>query len=372
MATITWDTPNFVYDAQSVIECLLDLNTKLLELGLIDYKGTNEAAINSIANAPIINISNDNPSKFEKLYYKLPVGNGVTKYKDVLGQDYKEIEIESFDSTEVYLEFEPQVYRWASYVSIAVYPLWNNPNGSHMFRIMCRVSNTDKFIGDACIFGKDSNPNQYRTSNSSIFVTYTKSFLSISKNNFYISWLHIYSNGMNDQYVDSRNYRLSLPTLNFSLYRKNGVIKFDAPLKGYMTETSNYKNASMNTFTRIITPLSDNTFDDQYLGAWPHNLSGLIDNQINLCNRYVNATGYFDVDYGMYITRSQTHTNVGEFSFIDVVLIDENYIKVKKTYINTSGMNKKWTCYINSNYLQYSFIFEYNDHPCTTEHLIEE
>ena len=221
MAYTIWEMPTFSNNGDTLKTCITDLNTKLKDLGLIDYLGTNESNITNIY-VGSASISGHSSMKLMELNYKLPVGNGKTIFEDALDGDYKIITNESYDSTEVYIRIE-------FYVNSATNSgySYNIENSSKVFYYtnMVYVSGTPEFTSNNLIDNTTISSSLGGTPYTTMYSTQGTRFcvINLTGSCFSIIW--------NDRIVHNADFNAlytwpftQLPQLFFTIYRENGVI----------------------------------------------------------------------------------------------------------------------------------------------------
>lgn len=385
MTTVTWKHGNIALTRAYVISEIMDFHNKMLEVGLIDYTGENVNKINELAT---------NTSKFEfaskdmntyttqwelvDLRYKMPTGDGSIKFADVVGEDYKTVVEESYDSTECYILFRFM----HTQLVVGYYHSISISNLSSYFALSCNfnVSSNDTFdvANDINLF----KPLSVSSAQLNMNETYRQQYamVHLSGSHFFIYWRDTYRSANQSLLAHTTQ---SIPRLLFSIYRNKGNISVFYP---NFPTTSTYMSTSKTTASYTYAPY--------ILHIDKYNTYGTITNTINIMQGAVLTDGASFFNNKNYVLQTYTfhrsnveqnptvfrvHLNnypVTNTPVYSDLIIKYKGQKVMMKYLNYGSMSEyfRWRLLnitgastSNEPYNATSYLFMINDHPCTTD-----
>ena len=383
MATIIWDMPTISPPPGGNISAfsvaINDLNDKLLSVGLINYSGENEAALSGIINYTFPNVTVAGYQSFFlcKLKYKMPIGNGVTQYADIVGSEYKNIVQESYDPTECFIEFE---FGFTYNISDAA-------SDSRQYLILyCNTkfynnNNIVNSINKCTISGAYSTAAQL-----SSFSQDRKCVISLTGNTFHLYWYCRNFTTTSDAILKLPNYT-NTPLLFFTFIRENN--KFYLFTKQNY-QTTIYNNAYNGTCANYNTNLYPLELQELYLDGSATRTRSLIEfckkidtniSPITTDNTKASFATYYNLSDSLkvnpYILRGYVGSNYPPLQQIDYYEVDTIHkgIKTRLKYYNSGRLNIKIrsTPLLNENTTSTAtfctFLIFIGDHPCTTNYL---
>lgn len=385
MSTIIWDmpsiTPTYAGNISEFSVAINDLNDKLLSVGLINYSGENEAALSGIINYvfPTITAANYQSFFLCKLKYKMPTGNGVTQYADIIGSEYKNIVQESYDPTECFIEFEfGFTYNVSNnyltdkrylilYCNTKFYNANNNVNSINK----CTVASSAGGGGGAELgtYSQDR-----------------KCVISLSGNMFHLYWYCRNITSINSNGTKLPNYT-NTPLLFFTFIRENN--------KFYLFTKQNYQSIIYNeayngTFANYTNNLYPLELQELYLDGSATRTRSLIEfckkidtniSPITTDNTKASFATYYNLSDSLkvnpYILRGYVGSNYPPLQQIDYYEVDTIHkgIKTRLKYYNSGRLNIKIrsTPLLNESTATTAtfctFLIFIGDHPCTTNYL---
>ena len=383
MATIIWDMPTISPPPGGNISAfsvaINDLNDKLLSVGLINYSGENEAALSGIINYTFPNVTVAGYQSFFlcKLKYKMPIGNGVTQYADIVGSEYKNIVQESYDPTECFIEFE---FGFTYNISDAA-------SDSRQYLILyCNTkfynnNNIVNSINKCTISGAYSTAAQL-----SSFSQDRKCVISLTGNTFHLYWYCRNFTTTSDAILTLPNYT-NTPLLFFTFIRENN--KFYLFTKQNY-QTTIYNNAYNGTYANYNTNLYPLELQELYLDGSATRTRSLIEfckkidtniSPITTDNTKASFATYYNLSDSLkvnpYILRGYVGSNYPPLQQIDYYEVDTIHkgIKTRLKYYNSGRLNIKIrsTPLLNETTTTTAtfctFLIFIGDHPCTTNYL---
>lgn len=369
MSTQIWENAPH-QDSQNYYKSeIATFNEKMLAVGFIDYTETNTSSIKNLANAWLSVYPTTIPSyrTMCTLYYKMPVGDSSIKFEDVVGENYKKIVSESYDSTACYIKIIFQ--------TITHQHTGSTSNGSHCYPCArAYVSKKDSFLDAHEICPTIS---RYNTSISGGKTLYNlDSIIHLGADNAFISFLTVKhtSNVSTNKYFNN-----PIAIITLAINRKNGFINVFYP------NGNNTGSTDINSESYVYPPNILNISDEGYytitdtremLQGGDVNFVPIDeDGELYLMHTYHNQNINLEVNNSV-LRMANPHPPNFSIGFVDVLIKYKAEI-IKGRYFNHGNISEyfRWgiaASSVSGNRTRSSYLFLMNEHPCTTESVAEE
>lgn len=363
MTTKIWENSPYVENRAYHMAELTKFNEVMLEAGFIDYKNQNVTAIQNMPTSTWTNVADVHYRGLATLYYKMPVGDGSIKFEDVVGENYKNIVLESYDSTEVYIRLNFQMVTnlsgWADSNHIMPICRWN-------------VSLTDSFLNANDVISKDryaSNIGPTKTLN------YKYSIVHLDANSAFISYLDV-RNSSSTSLVN----RFTTHPLAFTIaiYRKDNQINVFYPRGDHInTKTLTSQNSVYLPTILHINKYGYNTITDSremFQGGNDDFIPIQEDGKFYTLHTYINQR--YNLEINPTILRmGTTFAPTYSIGFMDVLIKYKGEV-IKGNYFIHGNISPHFRWCINAadtntDHSRSSYLFLMNQHPCTTESVEE-
>lgn len=364
MRTKIWENLPYVENRAYHMAELTKFNDAMIEAGFIDYKNQNVTAIQNITTSPWASAYNASYRDVATLYYKMPVGDGSIKFEDVVGENYKNIVLESYDSTEVYIRLNFQMVANQSTGSQA---------GSDHLMPICRwnVSLTDSFLDSNDVISKAYNTSNFGSSRS---LNYKYSIIHLDANSAFISYLDVKNNNT------AAFSRFTSHPLAFTIaiYRKDNQINVFYPRGDHInTNTLTNQNSVYLPTILHISKYGYNTITDSremFQGGNDDFIPIQEDGKFYTLHTYINQR--YNLEINPTILRmGTTFAPTYSIGFTDVLINYKGEV-IKGNYFIHGNITPHFRWCINAantntDHSRSSYLFLMNQHPCTTESVEE-
>lgn len=365
MAYVEWENGTFDLDSQFAMTALLsEFDQKLQSVGLIKV-----AADSTEFTMPpkLTSVPYTTGYDVQTLSYKLPKGNGVIQYEDVVGQTYKKVKKASFVNNDCYIQFK---FKYLRYSSVSLSDAATNPNHfKRAFIFYCDILSKNSVLSDYKLMSAMGNYYNYNTS-AGIGSPYgrqdnKKCYIMLTEQSLVVYFLNV-SYGSGSSGEPSGTFGRYHTTVQFILNRhKNNTSSF-------ITQIS---NAGLSgTLGTIQTSVRDNVLRQNnysvatksgsfYAWAFLTDAADVLNGEIVIQPCWCDYYDTVDISYYSYVIRNNL---VPTPTVNNVIIRDINGVEIMAKYLNMGDYDQTFKP-MNRN--DFTFCHIIPEYELTTENL---
>lgn len=366
MAYVEWENGTFDLDSQFAMTALLsEFDQKLQSVGLIKV-----ASDSTEFTMPpkLTSVPYSTGYDVQTLSYKLPKGNGVIQYEDVVGQTYKKIKKASYVDNDCYVQFK---FKYLRYSAVSLSDAATNPNHfKRAFIFYCDLLSKNSELSDYKLISSMGN---YRLNNSgSTYVNSPyfrqdnkKCYILLSEQSLVVYFLNI-NGGSGSSGENSGTFNRYHTVVQFILNRnKNNTSSFitqqpDSGNNGTVgTLQASIRDNALRTNNWSVATKSGSFYAWSYLTDAADVLNGEIVIQPCWCDYYDKV----DISYYSYVIRNNL---VPTPTINQVVIRDINGVEIMTNYLNMGDYDQTFKP-MNRN--DFTFCHIIPEYELTTENL---